>query len=299
MLINDTSLDLVFKGFKSIYSDAFENAPSHALDVAMRVPSAARDETYGWLGQFPQLREWLGERHVHSLQAHSFTITNKKFESTIRVKREDIADDKIGVFKPVISEMGWLARQHPEEMVFGLLQSGFEAPCFDGQNYFDTDHPLTDKNGADITVSNMQAGSDEPWYLLDTSRMVRPIVWQVREEYEFQSMDRSSDQYVFINDEYLYGVRARVNAGFGLWQLGFGSKAPLTPENYAAARAAMMNYRSDGGRVLGVRPDKLVVPPSLESDALHVLNTELTETGGSNPWKDTAELIVTPFVAAA
>lgn len=174
MLINDTSLDLVFKGFKVVYTDIYDKAPANALDIAMEIPSVSREETYGWLGQFPQLREWIGPRIVHSLEAHSFSILNKKFESTIRVKREDIADDKIGVFKPVLSEMGWLARQPPEEMVFGLLRNGFSEPCFDGQNFFDADHPQTNKAGENITVSNMQGGVNPAWYLLDTSRMVRP-----------------------------------------------------------------------------------------------------------------------------
>ncbi len=87
------------------------------------------------------MREWVGARVIHSLLNHSFSIQNKTFENTISVKREDVMDDRIGVFKPVLSEMGWLARQHPEEMVFGLLRDGFSAPCFDGQNVFDTDHP--------------------------------------------------------------------------------------------------------------------------------------------------------------
>lgn len=100
-----------------------------------------------------------------------------------------------------------------------------------------------------------------------------------------------------MNDEFLYGIRARVNAGFGLWQLGFGSKAPLTEENYAAARATMMGFKSDGWRLLGVTPTVLVVPPALESAALHLVNTESKDGGGSNPWKGTAELIVTPYVA--
>lgn len=126
---------------------------------------------------------------------------------------------------------------------------------------------------------------------------MRPIIWQEREKYEFQSITSSNDQHVFMNDEYIYGVRARVNAGFGLWQLAFGSQADLTEVNYAAARAAMMDFRSDGGRILGVNPTVLVVPPALESAALHILNTETKDGGGSNPWKGTAELIVTPYVA--
>lgn len=70
----------------------------------MTVPSTGRDETYGWLGQFPQLREWLAPRHVHSLKAHSFTISNRSFESTVAIKRDDISDDTLGMFKPSFSE---------------------------------------------------------------------------------------------------------------------------------------------------------------------------------------------------
>ncbi|MDT8855931.1 Mu-like prophage major head subunit gpT family protein [Paracoccaceae bacterium Fryx2] len=298
MIINSQTLDLAFRGFKTVYSDAFAAAPAHADKIAMTVPSASRDETYGWLGMFPRLREWVGGRYVNGLKAHGFTIANRKFEATVSVGRTDIADDKLGLFKPMFAEMGQDSRRHPEELVFGLLKAGFTTNCFDGQNFFDTDHPVElDAGAAPVLVSNMQAGSGAPWFLLDTSRAVRPIIWQEREKYEFQSITGANDQHVFMNDEYIYGVRARVNAGFGLWQLAFGSKADLTEANYAAARAAMMNFKSDGGRILGVPPTVLVVPPSLESAALHPLNTETKDGGGSNPWKGTAELIVTPYVA--
>lgn len=58
-----------------------------------------------------------------------------------------------------------------------------------------------------------------------------------------------------------------------------------------------MDFRSDGGRILDINRTTLVVPLALESDALHILNTETDDGGGSNPWKDTANLIVSPFVA--
>ena len=297
MLIDSPALDLVFKGFKAVYTDAYLAAPTHKDKIAMTVPSSGRDETYGWLGQFPQLREWVGPRHVHSLKAHKFTILNRKFESTVAIQRDDISDDKLGVFKPAFSEMGHLARNHPEELVFGRLASGFTTPCFDGQNYFDTDHLQLDATGQEISVSNYQVGAEPAWYLLDTSRGVKPLVWQEREAYDFTSITRSDDPYVFMNDEYLYGVRARVNAGFGLWQLAYASKATLDQSSYAAARAAMMNFRAENGRVLGINPTTLVVPPDLEDSALRVLNTEYGSGGASNPWKGTADLVVTPFVA--
>ena len=132
-------------------------------------------------------------------------------------------------------------------------------------------------------ASNMQAGTASAWYLLDTSRAVRPLIWQEREKYEFQQVTDAGDKGVFMTDQYLYGVRARVNAGFGLWQLAFGSKAPLTPANYSAARAAMMGYRGDKGRILGVRPDTLVVPPVLEEKARALVASALNDGGGTNP----------------
>jgi phage major head subunit gpT-like protein len=298
MIINSANLDLATKGFKTIYTEAGLRAKSYVDRVAMTVPSGSASETYGWLGMIPALREWLGPRVVTNFSATAFTITNKLFESTVRIRRTDFEDDKLGLFKPAFELMGYRAKTHPDELVFSLLKAGFATPCFDGQFFFDTDHPVIGDDGTSVsTVSNMQAGSAPAWYLLDTNQPVRPIIWQERVPYEFQSMIDSSNPDVFVNDEYTYGVRARVNAGFGLWQLAFGSKAVLNAENYAAARSAMMNFRSDGGRILGVSPTVLVVPPELEAAALALVNTELGTGGISNPWKGTAELLVTPYVS--
>jgi phage major head subunit gpT-like protein len=215
----------------------------------------------------------------------------------VSVGRDDLADDRLGVFRPMVSEMGTIAARHADELVFELLKSGFDTLCFDGQNFFDTDHPIENADGATVsTVSNMQAGAGPGWYLLDVSRGVRPIIWQEREGYEFTSVNRHDEAYVFTHDDYMYGVRARVNAGFGLWQLAFGSKDTLNATNYAAARAAMMDFRSDGSKVLGISPSILVVPPALEDPAFRLINSEFGSGGESNPWKGTAKVIVTPYV---
>jgi phage major head subunit gpT-like protein len=195
MIINAHNLELAYKGFQTVYNEAKLRAPSHAMEIAMAVPSSARDETYGWLGAFPQLREWIGPRHVKNLTARGFTIENRKFESTVSISRVDIADDRLGIFKPMF-EGQWAPSRRAicveparrfdgveparrfdgDELVFDLLKSGFDAACFDGQNVFDTDHPLEDANGDTVTVSNMQAGAGPGWYLLDVSRGVRPII---------------------------------------------------------------------------------------------------------------------------
>jgi phage major head subunit gpT-like protein len=304
MIINAANIELAFKGFKAVFGDAYAAAPVYWDKVAMKVSSTSRDESYGWLGQFPQMREWLsGEREVKQLEAFGYAITNRKFESTIGITRDDFADDKLGLFKPMFAEMGHTARQHPDTLIFPLLAAGFASLCYDGQYFFDTDHPIPDEDGPIVggdgrnyrAVSNMQAGAGAGWYLLDTTRAIRPIIWQEREGYQFTQVTRVDDDRVFMTDQYLYGIRARVNAGYGLWQLAFGSKAELTVENYVAARTAMMSQKGDKGRVLGVTPNVLVVPPALEHAARLVLKATEVE-GSTNVWANTADLIVSPYL---
>ena len=79
-----------------------------------------------------------------------------------------------------------------------------------------------------------------------------------------------------------------------MWLLAFGSKAALTAANPAAARAAMMNGPSDQGRIPGVMPRTLVVPPSRMRDARSLLNAGIAPGGAaSDVWKTTAERNVT------
>lgn len=297
MIINEQSLELSYKGFQTVFNEAREGTPSYFEKVAMTVSSGASDETYGWIASIPGMREWIGQRQIKNLTASKYTIANKLFESTVSVKRTSMEDDRLGVYKPAFAELGSMSQRHPDTMIFSLMKSGFAANCYDGQFFFDTDHPVIDENGDTVAVANTDGGAGAPWFLLDTSRAVRPMIWQERLPYEFQQLTKTTDPHVFMLDEYIYGVRARVNAGFGLWQLAWGSKQALTPANYAAARAAMQNMKGDGGRILGVMPNVLVVPPSLETDARTLLKAATSASGASNPWFDSADLIITPYLA--
>lgn len=298
MIINAASIQSLFTGYNASFNKGVQAAPSRYQDVAMVVPSTTSSNTYAWLGQFPKLRKWIGDRVIKNLSAQGYVINNELFESTIKVKRTDIEDDQYGIYAPLIEEMGRASGDHPDELIFALLAAGFTTVCYDGQYFFDTDHPVG--SGESVTnVSNMQAGAGTPWFLMDTSRSIKPLLFQDRDSYKFQMLTAEDDEAVFMRDEYLYGIRARVNAGFGLWQLAFASKGTLDAANYAAARSAMMAFKSDEGRPLGIVPNKLVVGPSLEQAARKLVNNQLVDSGGvsvSNEWAGSVELIVVPWL---
>ena len=62
------------------------------------------------------------------------------------------------------------------------------------------------------------------WFLLCANRAVKPIIFQSRVPIEFAALEGSSENG-FMRDKFIYGVRARYNAGFGLWQTAYGSQA--------------------------------------------------------------------------
>lgn len=296
MIINTAALRAMYIGFKSDFQGAFAGAPKDFEKLATVVPSATRENVYPWLGQNFKIREWLGDRVIQNLSVCDYAIKNKKFEGTVAIKREDIEDDTLGIYKPMVQEIGRSAGTHPDTMIFELLLGGFAAPCYDGQGFFDTDHPVGE-SGREKSVSNFMGGTGRPWFLMCTKRALKPLIWQTRRDYEFLSLDRPDDEAAFMREEYLYGVSARCNAGYGFWQMAVASKKDLTPAAYAEARAAMLSYRSDVGEPLGLLPDTLVVPPSLEGAARKILLNELGENGSGNEWVNTAELLMTPWLA--
>lgn len=292
MIVNQANLAGIYKSFSTIFNEAFAGAKPQWPTVAMEVFSTGRSVDYKWLGAFPQMREWLGDRVVKDLSAFHYELVNKSYESTVEVDRDDIADDQIGVYRPMIQGLAQAAAQHPDTLVFSLLKAGFASTCYDGQYFFDSDHPV-----GDASVSNTGGGAGTPWYLLDLSRPLKPIILQRRQPPEFVSQDRPEDDNAFTRKKYRYGVDDRKNVGFGLWQLAYGSKQDLTADNYASARSAMMGFANDEGAPLGVIPTHVVVPPTMEAAGRKLLKNERNDAGASNPWYNTAELVVVPWLA--
>jgi len=297
MIITQGNLNALFQAYKLIFQQTFSNTQVDWDKIAMMVPSSTAKEVYPWLGQNTRFRQWIGDRVVQNLMTHDFSIKNLPWENTVGVPKETIEDDTYGLFKPLFAQLGQDAKQHPDEMIFTLLAQGFASLCYDNQYFFDTDHPVLNADGSTSSVSNFGGGSGAAWYLLDTSKVVKPIIYQVRKDYNFVAMDKETDDNVFSAKEYIYGVDARSNVGFGLWQLAYASKQELTPATYGAARAAMMSLKGDNGKPLGVRPTTLVVPPNLEGTALQILQAEKNANGSSNIYQNTAQILCTPWLS--
>lgn len=297
MRLTSASLDALRVGFKAHFQSAFdaEAGLNEYTKVAEIVTSTTGEEKYGWLGELPGMREWIGARVVHGLAEHDYAIKNKDFELTVAVDRNHILDDLLGTYATRFKSLGKAAARNPDQLVFGALKDGLTADCYDGQYFFDTDHPVIAENGAKMSVSNFGGGSGTAWYLLATKEIVKPIIYQERQKPEFVHLDKPTDQNVFAQKKFIYGVDSRCNVGYAFWQMAYASKQALTEDNFAAAVAALSSMKGDHGQPLGIRPNLLVVPGTLAHTARKLLNAEQI-AGTDNVLKGTAEVLVSSWL---
>ncbi len=297
MDITGATLRTLGIGFKTNFQTGFKGVEPSWQTIATLVPSTTAENDYGWLGDWPNLREWIGDRVVKQLAAGSYTLRNRKFESTVGVKADHISDDNLGIYAPRFAAMGEAAAKFPDQLVWSLLTAGFDTLCYDGQNFFDTDHPVVDPDtGKEVSVSNMQAGAETPWFLLDTTRSLKPLIYQEREKPGFVAKeDPNTSDHVFMKDEFLYGTKARGNAGFGFWQMAFGSKAEMTEANLDAAYDFMTTQTNDEGNPLGVKPNLLVVGGTNRKKAQDLLK-EFKPGGETNTNHGLVDIHVSPWL---
>lgn len=164
LLVNKTTLDSIFTGLKTIFNNALKAAPGNWQETAMEVPSDSAEEDYAWLTRFPKFRRWVGDKNVKALEAGKYTKVNEDWETTISVRRNDIEDDRLGIYNTQSQLAGDAAAELHDIIVDELKNGGFANEGIDGQYFYDTDHPVKDasvsnKGTAALSTANFAAAS--------------------------------------------------------------------------------------------------------------------------------------------
>jgi phage major head subunit gpT-like protein len=301
MDITPANIRALWTTFSAVFQEGYAGSPTFYDKVATVVPSSSKSNTYGWMSRLPQMREWLGDRVIQNVAAYGYQIQNKTFELTVAIPREDIEDDNVGVYRPIVQETGRAAGKKPDLLIADLLRNGQSTTGFDGRNFFAANHyvdpiassgsqqnywstgkALTAANYAEVRASmmgflgedglplgvmpgllivppqlelaarrivqsdvifestastnaagttNVLKGSAEvlvvpelvadatTWYLLDVSRAIKPFVFQTRRAINFVQKTSPNDDEMFFNNQVVYGVDGRMNAGVSLWWL--------------------------------------------------------------------------------
>lgn len=297
MDINASTLRAIYTGLSTAFNQRFASISPLYQMVAMTVPSTTAMNEYPRLDDLPGFREWIGDRVVHDLGAQTYIIRNKTFEKTIAIKRDQIEDDQLGIFTPVAGQMGQDAAEFPDLLCWPLFKAGETLKCYDGQYFFDTDHPGYNEQGNAISVANFTDGAGPAWYLVDDAQVMKPLVYQTRRAFTLTPLQSPDDPNVFYQGKFVWGVDGRSNAGLGLWQTAYKSKATLNEANLSAALTAMSTIRRRSGQVLNISAKKLLVPPALEITARKLVEAELTNGGETNVMARMVQVVKVPYLA--
>ena len=147
-------------GGKAQFLDGRQAWPSRRSLIANEVTSTGKSETYLGLGAHPMPVEAKDLVQVRGLTERYIEIENKPWEVTLAVEHRAINDDRVGHVLPWMKAAGQRFEQHMDKLCFQALNGGdgstYGGLCYDGNEYFDTQHADT---GADYTTvqSNVNA----------------------------------------------------------------------------------------------------------------------------------------------
>ena len=182
----------------------------------------------------------------------------------------------------------------PDRLMADLIKKGNCQTCFDSQFFFDSDHPV-DSVG---TISNLDGNNtdDIKWMLVADDMCVKPFVYQVWQPYDLYAMeDLWNEKMLRTIKEFHFGTDGSSAAGYGLWQLAYGSTNAITTARFDTAYAAMQSFKGEGGNPLGVRPKYLVVAPNERAAAMKIVQP-LVAGGESNPNANLVEVVVNEYL---
>lgn len=144
--------------------------PDWTNDLGLRIDSNNDTENYAWLGSVPGLHEFIANRRYDELKEYSFSITNNDFESNILLWKKELRRDKLGMIQARVGQFGDRVRSFPAKLFSDLMINAESALCYDGQFYFDTDHPVGSTGSVqsnDITASATSATAPTTEEMID------------------------------------------------------------------------------------------------------------------------------------
>jgi len=79
-------------------------------------------------------------KKLEQLGGGKYVVDINSYEKTIAIRREDIEDDNLGLYLPIIQGMAENVVQNDDKLIADLLVSGASLECFDGANFFSNSH---------------------------------------------------------------------------------------------------------------------------------------------------------------
>lgn len=152
--------------------------------VATQVPSTTTKNVYPWMSKLPAFQLWNGENNDANVRSRDYTLVNQVYRQGFDISKDDIMDDTIGLFGDVVGDAGRVRAEFPDKFSFQQLEAGDSTVCWDGQFFYDTDHPVDIDNSSKGVYSNLLLGSTYDWTIdpVSTFQLVRAAMMKFQRD---------------------------------------------------------------------------------------------------------------------
>lgn len=141
MPLDIVELNQMEKLARDEFAGAFKQTPTNYQLFTNEITETETLSLFEFLGGFPQLREWVGARHVEELKNYNYLIHVKDWELTVLVKYKKAWDRSKTVLsqhmKGQIANLGSTFRkQWPSKKVIEAIEGGTVNLAYDGVAFF-------------------------------------------------------------------------------------------------------------------------------------------------------------------
>lgn len=307
----------------------YAQKPADTAAFMTQLPSTGRQENYTFGTMVARMKEFRGSREFQKFNAEAYSIVNKTYSNGFIANKEDVDDDKVGLYPMQAKQLVEQAKVFPDDLALqALCLRGTTDLAFDGQPFFSTTKNIgkVANGGTGNILSYTAASADGAAYklifLMNNGSVggIRPVVIQQREALSALETDAGTPQAEETR-EYKYWCTARWGVGYGFWWdalLVNITNTPTTSELLditTKARARIRAYRLPSSSLTGNTADiarsphdgmqfnpsnvTLLCGGQLETNIETLINAEtLVQSGApvTNIFRGKAKMIYTPYL---
>lgn len=156
MDITPANLQQFWQRLDFSYSNALKTVPTYWSKIATEIPSETESNVYPFLSMIPTYKEWIGPRQINNVAARAFTVPNKHWELTLGIDADKFNDDTYNIYGPMMPAIAQQVAEWRDRELARVVEAGTSQLCWDGQYFFDTDHPVDpDNSGAGVNVNKL------------------------------------------------------------------------------------------------------------------------------------------------
>jgi phage major head subunit gpT-like protein len=255
-------------------------------DFTQVFPTNTDTIDFSYILDVPRYAKTVGSVNYSDLTAGNYTLTMEDYSAGIRIHKNDLNDDNLGVIQARMRQLANAANLKIEELAFDLLLKGIATTTYgagpDEVAFFATTHPTYGGTQSNYDSS----GGGNAWYLLDCSdRGLLPCILCMRETADYTVYD-GGDEY---NDTGMIKVKTegRLQVGYGWPHKAHCSKQPITETAIWAAIARMKGWTNRSGEKVGFKPTHLLCTVSDERAAVNAVKRSFIApaTGGTDDYE--------------